>query len=256
MTLVVENLRPNFILLVGLIGFAAVLPSPAAAQAPPVSSTQHNPANAAPESPSSSQQLEIPSASTRSESEKLLEVPQLATPEMPPMPPAIKSPAIPPGFFGCWRGDPGRFDSWHGDPGVYAIGVPGEIYFCYQNHAIELQSAEIMVSRQARIFDIARHLGLGYTTFRARGIKTDVYLVTTDTLRSRSYVDVEATDHLLYLIPIQFHEHMVEDEVSKLTDSNTLEMHARFVLGPSGKSMWGNWHADFQRVANVPGASE
>lgn len=225
-----------------------------AAQAPPVISPQQPPAISAPRNTSvpSTQELEAPPTSESEKSGNVVHIPQLAKPEAPP----IKSPIIPPGFFGCWHGDPGRFDSWNGDASVYDIGVPGNIFFCYQNHTIELQSAEIKISRRARIRDIARQLGLGYTTFSARGIKTDVYLVTTDTLRSRTYIDLKATEHLFYLIPIHFHEDMVEDEVSRLLDSGRLEVRARFLVSAYGSSMWGTWHSDFQRVANVPGATE
>ncbi|HVA76894.1 MAG TPA: hypothetical protein VNF27_03320, partial [Candidatus Binataceae bacterium] len=180
---------------------------------------------------------------------------QLAKPEMPRMPPALRSPAIPPGFVGCWNGDPGGFDRVATDRGD-VVGTPVQIYFCYGNHAIEFQSADIVISPRARARDIAHQLGLGYTTLMARGIKTEVYLVTADTLRSRTDVDVEGIEHLFYLVPIKFHEQMVEDEVSKLVGPNMLTIHACFVLTAPQQHMWGTWHAYFHRVVNVPGVTE
>jgi len=218
--------------------------------------SQQQPTTSAPSvNPSGSQLLEVPPAAAGEDSGGLLQIPQLATPEIPSMPLPLQSPVIPPGFTGCWTGNPGGFDRVATDKGN-VVGTPGQIYFCYGNHAIKFQSADIVISPQARAGDIARHLGLGYTTLKAKGIKTDVYLVTADTLRSRSYIDIEVTDHLLYLIPIKFHEHMVEDEVSKLAGPNMLTIYARFVLTAPQQHMWGTWHADFHRVADVPRSTE
>jgi hypothetical protein len=233
---------------IAIVGVAA----PAAAQTPPIVS-QQPPAIPAPSVRyPNSQLLELPPASQGEISGNLLQIPQLAKPEMPPVPAPIRSPIIPSGFVGCWRGDAKGFDQLAMDGGVFDIGAPGRIFFCYHNHTIQFQSAEITISRQARIHDIGHQLGLGYTTFKARGIKTDVLLTRTDALRSRSDIDVEGTEHLFYLIPIHFHERMVEDEVSTLENTNTLRMNARFLLHADGQNMWGTWHADFYRVAATP----
>jgi hypothetical protein len=251
MAIALSLVRGISLLAAGVIALVSVA-ARAAAQTPPIGS-QQPPVIPAPSVRSpSGQLLEVPRASQGGNFGNLLQIPQLTKPEMPPVPAPIRWPIIPSGFVGCWRGDPGGFDEVATDPGDYDIGTPGRIFFCYHNHGIDFQSAKIDISRHAMARVIISQLGLGYITFNARGIKTVVLLVTADTLRSRTYVDVVGTEHLLYIIPIHFHEHMLEDEISRFVDAKTLRMNARFLLSAGGQNMWGTWHANFHRVAATP----
>jgi hypothetical protein len=169
---------------------------------------------------------------------------------MPPAPPPLQSVTIPAGLVGCWEGDPGGFDQVQTDSLLRNIGSPGKIVFCYRDRSIDVREVEIRVSPVARAYDVALSMGLSYTTFTARGVESDVFLVTPDTLRTRSMLDVGATAHLFWLIPFHEHQGMVEDEVVKLTGPNTVSVKARFLYTSPAMKMWGTWHADFRRVSD------
>jgi len=194
--------------------------------------------------------MEVPRSQTTTPSTDILEIPQLTGPTMPPTPPALASVKIPAGLIGCWEGDPVDFDQVQTDSFIKSIGTPGKIVFCYRAESIDVRQVEIRVSPLARAYDIALSMGLSYTTFKAEGVRTDVFLVTPDTLRTRTMLDVVATAHVFWLIPLHQHQGMVEDEVVKLNGNDSVSVKARFLCTTPSIKMWGTWHADFHRVSD------
>jgi len=194
--------------------------------------------------------MEIPRSRATNPSTDILEIPQLTGPTMPPTPPALASVKIPSGLIGCWEGDPGDFDQVQTDSVIKSIGTLGKIVFCYRAESIDVQQVEIRVSPMARAYDIALSMGLSYTTFKAEGVGTDVFLVTPDTLRTRTMLDVVATAHVFWLIPLHQHQSMLEDEVVKLNGTDSVSVKARFLYTAPSIQMWGTWHADFHRVSD------
>jgi hypothetical protein len=230
-----------------LIGTAVV--SSASPPGPPVISPQQPPAVSQPQG-SPSPTLQLPRLQAGQTLESILEIPQLVAPEMPAMPLPLASPSIPKSFNGCWEGNPGGFDEVATDSIIKNAGSPGRITFCYHEGSVEVREAEIRVPPLARLYDIAINFGLSYDTFEARGVKTEICLVTPDTVRSRTTLNVVVTPHLLFVIPVgHVDEPMLEDEVTQLTGPDTLRVKARLLLTAFGIHLWGTWHAEFHRVS-------
>lgn len=230
-----------------LIGTAVV--SSASPAGPAVISPQQPPAVSQPQG-GASPWLQLPRLQEGQTLESILEIPQLATPEMPPMPLPLASPTIPKSFDGCWEGDPNGFDEAATDSIIKNVGSPGRITFCYHEGSVEVRQAEIMVPALARLYDIALNFGLSYDTFEARGVNTEIFLVTPDTVRSRTTLNVIVTPHLLFVIPVgHVDEPMLEDEVTRITGPDTLTVKARLLLTAFGIHLWGTWHAEFRRVS-------
>jgi hypothetical protein len=118
--------------------------------------------------------------------ESTLVLPKLVGPHLPSPPSPIESPKVPSVYQGCWQGDPGEFDWVNTDTGVAAIGVPGKITFCYSESEISVPEAEVRISPGAHALDWLLHLGLGFRTFSARGITTEIYAITPTRMRGRS----------------------------------------------------------------------
>ena len=106
-----------------------------------------------------------------------------------------------------------------------------------------------------RALEVTLTLGLGYSTYVARGIHTDVYAVGPTYLRGRSTLEVDPTFHLLFLIPIEATPQATEvDWIAGPADRGTIELHAYQVLFINGKMMFAaTWHAEFHRVADPRG---
>ena len=238
---------------VATLAISAFLPSNAAPSSEhPTTFAQQAPILSQPQSAASPSgaALEIPRSQAARPSGDILEIPPLEVPILPPAPLPLQSVTIPAGLVGCWEGDPGGFDQVHTDSLLRNIGSPGKIVFCYHDRSIDVREVEIRVSPVARAYDVTLSMGLSYTTFTARGVETDVFLVTPDTLRTRSLLDVVATAHLFWLIPLHQHQGMVEDEVVKLSGLNRVSVKARFLYTSPAMKMWGTWHADFHRVSD------
>lgn len=178
-----------------------------------------------------------------------LVLPRLTGPVLPPPPPAVKAPQIPPAFQGCWEGDPGEFDWVKTDTGVVAIGAPGKITFCYSDREITVPLAEVRISVGARALDWAMHLALGYRTFVAHGIKTDIYAITPTQMRGRTDLVLINTDHWLYLFSTESKSESQVDWIATDTGAESIKVQAEQVLKtPTGLHLWGGWHAVFHRL--------
>jgi hypothetical protein len=210
------------------------LPVPAAQTTPP------------PESQGPSPALVLPPAWSPSQAEP-----------MPPAPAPLHDVEVPDAFVGCWVGTPGGFDrifpvaSRTGTP----LAQPGEIVFCYRKHAIEVPRAEVYVPPAIRALDLAIHLGLGYSSYRAHGLKTDVYVVTPTAMRGRTVLEVENKFHLLYAIPIGDSSQPARvDWYARLIDRDTVRIDAYQVAWTQGRVEYGAiWHAFFKRTINPNG---
>jgi hypothetical protein len=109
-------------------------------------------------------------------------------------------PELPSVFLGCWQGDPGAFDSSGGGFGF--LGAPGKIVFCYSARSITVPEAEVRITPVGHVADWIEHLCLGYRSFKAHGISTDIYSITPTRIHGRTQLSVTATDHWLYFIPV------------------------------------------------------
>ena len=92
-----------------------------------------------------------------------------------------------------------------------------KIVFCYYQNRIEVPEADVTISAKARVLDWLMHLGLGFSTFKAHGISTNIFSVTPVSIHARTQLDIVMTDHLLYLIP----KHT--DEPSEVDETFTLK---------------------------------
>ncbi len=180
--------------------------------------------------------------------ENTLVLPQLSGPQLSPPPPVLESPQIPSPFIGCWDGDPRRFDYVATDAGLVDIGSPGEITFCYTENTFLVPEAEVRINPSARVLDWLVHFGLGYSTFKAHGIDTDIYRVTARQIYGRSNLVIDLTDHWLYLIPSHTQEPSQVDVVATLVGPNTMLVQANQVIFLENLKMWGTWHGFFHRT--------
>jgi len=181
-----------------------------------------------------------------------LELPPMEGPHLSPAPAPLEAPSIPSAFLGCWEGDPGGFDWVATDPGLLAVGSPGSVTFCYSEHEVTVPAAQVRISAGGHALDVLGHLGLGFSTFAAHGISTDVYAVTPTRMRARTKLVVVLTDHLLYLIPVHTGEPSEVDWTARITGPDTLLLEAEQIIVTSGLRMWGGWHATFHRVSASP----
>ncbi|HKV53691.1 MAG TPA: hypothetical protein VJN94_03525 [Candidatus Binataceae bacterium] len=186
--------------------------------------------------------------SDESSSSNSLELPQLSGPQLPPAPPPLAAPEVPSALLGCWEGNPGKFDSIQTDTGLVDIGAPGKIIFCYTHSGIEVPEADVAISAKGRALDLVYHLGLGFSTFKAHGIRTDILAVTQTTIRARMELDIVQTDHWLYLIPSHADQPSQVDEVFTLESDDTALVRAEQVIFLNGLKMWGTWHGVFHRL--------
>jgi hypothetical protein len=122
---------------------------------------------------------------------------------LPAPPPVVSNPKIPSVFIGCWEANPGAFDEvTYTAPLYFQIGAPGKVVFCYQEHIVEVPEASIYISPLKRAEDIAINLGLGFETYKAHGISTDVYQVSLTHIRARTTLQLDITFHFLLLFPV------------------------------------------------------
>jgi hypothetical protein len=180
--------------------------------------------------------------------------PQWRPTQSEPMPPEsarVTEIDVAAGFIGCCKGRPNGFDevfpfTW---VGRMRIGEPGEITFCFQPHQVDVPNAEVYVPPHMRALEVAMNLGLGYTTFRAHGIKTVIYSMSPGAMHGRTTVDVDPTAHLLFVIPIKGAPQPSQVEWKAiLVDRDTVHVNAYQVLWFSGQLvLGGTWHADFTR---------
>ncbi|GEM_PF-5998903 len=182
------------------------------------------------------------------ESEDTLVLPPMPRPELAPAPPAIESPEIPAGFLGCWQGEPADFDSVSNSAGIVNIGSPGKITFCFDGHSIEVPQAEIKVTPKAHVLDLLVHFGLAYSTYEARGIRTDVYSVTPVMIHARTTLVTIDTTHWMYSIPVRTDEPGVVDSIITLPAPDRLLLRSRMIMSIGNTTTWGTWHAWFHRV--------
>ncbi len=111
-----------------------------------------------------------------------------------------------------------------------------------------MPEAEITVNFSGRVVDLLIHFGLGYTSFEAHGVKTDIYKVTRDQIYGRCALVLVATDHWFYFIPSHSTEPSQADIVGTLVTPDTLLLQANQVISLGSLKMWGTWHAFFHRV--------
>jgi hypothetical protein len=175
---------------------------------------------------------------------------------MPPVPKPLAEIELPNAYIGCWQGTPEGYDrvfdvAPHGTP----IGQPGAITFCYHPTYIEVPIAEVLVPMAKRVLEVTLTLGLGYATYVARGIHTDVYSVAETHLRGRSTLEVDPTFHLLFVVPIEMTPQATKvDWIAAPTDRGTIELHAYQALFINGKLMFAaTWHAEFHRTVDPRG---
>jgi len=228
---------------------AIALARTAIAEQPAIKSQQEIP-RATPVAPGN--QLEIPPAP----SEQSLTLPQQWTPTqadpLPPVPQPLAEVDVPDALIGCWRGKAAGFDRVYpmALPEAIRIGEPSEITFCYHPHSIDVPNAEVYVPPAKRAVEVALTLGLGYTSFKAHGIKTDIYSISPTQMRGRTTLDVDRTFHFLYFIPFEVSpQPSVVDWKGTMTDPETVHLEAYQVLWLSGQAAFGGtWHADFKRL--------
>jgi hypothetical protein len=185
---------------------------------------------------------------TENAAQGTLVLPPLVGPELPPAPPVIRLPQLPSSFLGCWEGDPGRFDVVQTDAGLVDIGAPGKIIFCYDEHTLRIPEAQVRIHLAARAVDWLMHLGLGYSTFAAHGISTDIYGITPTAIHGRTTLALTQTEHWLYFIPSRTEQPSQVDWVATLTGPDTAVMQADQVIINNGFKMWGTWHGTFRRM--------
>jgi hypothetical protein len=178
-----------------------------------------------------------------------LELPPLTGPQLPPAPPALESPVIPTGLLGCWEGNPGKFDTLGTDAGIVGIGTPGKIVFCYYENRIDIPEADVIINPKGRVLDVLLHLGLGFSTYKAHGVSTDIFSVTQSSIHARTQLDIVMTEHWLYVIPSHTDEPSQVDEFFTLKSPDTALIQAQQVIFLNGLKMWGTWHGDFHRLA-------
>ncbi len=178
-----------------------------------------------------------------------LVLPPLSGPEFPAAPPRIETPVIPSAFIGCWQGEPGGFDSVATTAGVVDIGTPGKTTFCFDGHSVEVPEAQVRVSAKAHALDILVHLGLGYSTYDAHGVQTDIFSIDPGRIYARTTLVIIDTTHWLYVIPMRTPQPAAAEEIVTLVGTDTLLVRARMIVAFGGLKMWGTWHAYFHRVS-------
>lgn len=148
--------------------------------------------------PQSQIQPNVPTTNT-------LELPPLFGPHLPPPSPAIPplEVKLPSAFLGCWQGNPGMFDTIHTDNSMMVdVGSPGKSVFCYAvDNKIEIPYAEVTINAKGRALDVIGHLGLGYSSFVAHSLNSDVYNIAPTEVRAETDLSITQTDHWLYVIP-------------------------------------------------------
>ena len=204
--------------------------------------------NASQTSEPSQQVFELPTL-------EVFELPTLNGPLLPAPPPAIELPEVPSPFLGCWEGDPGAFDTLATDSGLVDIGTPGRgtpgrIVFCYRRHSIEVPEAEVKIGFKGHVVDWLLHRGLGFSTFKARGVTTEVFGVTPLEIHARTNLKITQTEHWLYVIPSDTDQPSEVDWLATLTAPDTTLVQGRQVISISGLNMWGSWHGTFRRVTD------
>jgi|ERR1700722_956396 len=169
---------------------------------------------------------------------------------LPAPPPALSGFEIPSPFIGCWEGNPHAFDEiTFIAPNFYQIGVPGKIQFCYQDHSVDIPKALIHVSVLKGMQEFVENFGLGISTFRARGISTDVYQISPTHLRARTTLQLDITFHFLMVFPFHMTEPSLVDWEATLEGSNLLLIKADEVFNYNGQLiMAGTWHGYFHRL--------
>jgi hypothetical protein len=110
------------------------------------------------------------------------------------------------------------------------IGSPGRITFCYTEHTFLVPEAEVRINPSARVVDWLIHFGLGYSSYKAHGIETVIYNVTSRQIYGRSTLEIDLTDHWLFLIPSHTAEPSQVDVVATLTGQNTMLVQANQVI--------------------------
>lgn len=128
--------------------------------------------------------------------------------------------------------------------GVYV----GMLLFCYSERTPQVPEAQVIVSPTARAVDVLLHLGLGYSSYTAHGISTDVYAVTANQFYGRTNLVLDATNHWFYFIPTHTQEPSQVDVVATLVNQDTLLVRANQVIYLGGLAMWESWHCLFHRV--------
>ena len=201
-------------------------------------------------------ELPAPSASPMGPSNNVLELPPLLGPTLPAAPPVLQKPEIPSPFLGCWTASPDKFDSVVSSFGSVTVGSPDKIVFCYRSDHIEVPEAEISFSAGDWIKNVAFHLGLGVTTatIDPQGITTSIYEVTDTQIHARTFIPMDVTERLLYLLPITKPTMLVDEELATLINSDTILVQARQALDMPGMHSVRMWHAEFHRIGQL-GAS-
>ena len=176
-------------------------------------------------------------------------LPSLTGPQLPPPPPTLTTPEIPSPFLGCWQGDPGKFDTVQTDVGLVDIGSPGRIVFCYDEHTVELPEAQVRIHPGARAIDWLMHFGLGFSTYNAHGLHTDIYAISPVNIHGRTTLALTQTEHWLYVIPSRHEQPSEVDWIVTLIRPDTALIEASQVIYDKDFRMWGTWHGTFHRMA-------
>ena len=96
------------------------------------------------------------------------------------------------------------------------IGTPGKIVLCYYQNRIEVPEADVIINAKGRVLDLLLHLGLGFSTYKAHGVNTDIFSMTQTSIHARTRLDIVMTQHWLYVIPTHTDEPSQVDEIFTL----------------------------------------
>ena len=169
---------------------------------------------------------------------------------LPPALPALPAPVIPAIYLGCWKGRPNGYDSFiwlTKNWGMYQVGTPGEMVVCFRNNTAEVTHAEVYVPPEKRILDVTLQLGLGYSTFEAHSIHTDIYSVTPARMHLRFQLTLAVKEHFFFILPVHMgDERLVEEVIATPIGTREALVESREVIYYEGEPAWSaTWHAYF-----------
>jgi len=100
------------------------------------------------------------------------------------------------------------------------------------------------------IKNVALHLGLGLTTatIDTQGIESKVYEETPTQIHARTFVPLDVTERLLFLVPIRSRQQLIDEELATSLGRDLLMVQARQAIAIGGMRSVRMWHAEFHRV--------
>jgi hypothetical protein len=132
------------------------------------------------------------------------------------------------------------------------VGSPGKIIFCYRLDHIDVPEADISYSAGDWIKNVALHLGLGVTTatIDPRHITTSIYEITDRQIHARTFIPMDVTERILYLLPVTNRQTLVDEELATLIIPDTILVQARQALDMPGMHSVRMWHGEFRRIGS------